>query len=129
MSKPSVFMSYSQRDAGLAKQLADDLGRLGFNTWLDQALEPGGDWRKHILEAIEQSDVFVLLASPDGLASSWALYEAGAAQALGKRFLVLLPNSHSVSELPTELSAQPVVGFDPQSPERAAQDIASRLAA
>lgn len=130
MSKPSVFISYSNRDAGLAEQLASSLARLGLRT-LDptRAIAPGGNWRKEIQAAIKQSDALILIASPEVLASSWVLYEAGAAEALGKRVVVLLPDKHSIAELPKEISVRQVVGFDPRSPERAAQDIAARLAA
>src|SRR5436305_379689 len=128
MSGRSVFISYSHRDVGVAKQLANNLRRLGLKAF-DPASEihAGDDWRKGIQTAIKQSDALILIASPEGLASSWVLYEAGAAEALGKRVMVLLPERHSVAELPKEISFNQIVGFDPKAPERAAQDIAARL--
>jgi hypothetical protein len=130
MSKRSVFISHSKRDAAVARQLANNLRRLGL-TALNSAdtLQPGDDWRKTTQTAIKQSDALILIASPDALSSSWALYETGAAEALGKRVMVLLPERHSVAELPGEISGSQVVGFDPRSPERAAHDIATLLAA
>lgn len=130
MSKLSVFISHSQRDAGLAKQLATDLRRLGLKAINPTSeIQPGGDWRKEIQTAIKQSDALILIASPEGLASSWVLYEAGAAEALGKNVMVLLPDKYSVAELPKEISVKQIVGFDPRSPERAAHDIAARMVA
>jgi hypothetical protein len=129
MSKWSVFISHTKRDDGLAKQLANNLRRLGLKALNSDSIQSGDDWRKATQTAIKQSDALILIASPDALATSWALYEAGAAEALGKRVMVLLSNKHSVAELPGEISVNQVVGFDPGSPERAAQDIVERLAA
>lgn len=131
MSKPSVFISYSRRDADLANSVAAALERLGFHA-LDpgRELQPGDDLRKAIRAAIKRSDAVVMLvASPQSLASSWSLYEAGMAEALGKKVMVLLPNTHSVTELPADVASSPIVELDPKAPDRAAHDIVARLAA
>jgi hypothetical protein len=130
MSKPSVFISYSRRDANLANSVADALKRLGFNP-LDpgRELRPGADWRKAIQAAIKRSEAVILVASPHNLASSWSLYEAGMAEALGKKVMVLLPNTHSVAELPADVASSSIVELDPEAPDRAAHDIVARLAA
>ena len=130
MSKPSVFISYSRRDASLAHSVADALERLGFNA-LDpgRQLQPGDDWRKAVRSAIKRSDAVILLASPHNVASSWSLYEAGMAEALGKKVMVLLPNTHSVGELPADIASSPIVELDPKAPDRAAHDIVARLEA
>jgi hypothetical protein len=126
----TVFISYSRRDANLAQRVADALERLGFNA-LDpgRQLRPGDDWRKAIRAAIKRADAFILLASPHNVASSWSLYEAGMAEALGKKVMVLLPNTHSVSELPADIASSPIVELDPKAPDRAAHDIVARLEA
>jgi hypothetical protein len=130
MSKLSVFISYSHRDADLARELEKKLESLGLDAFNpERDLHPGDDWRKATQAAIKRSDAVVLIASPHTLSSSWTSYEAGMAEALGKRVMVLLPNRHSVSELPEEFAGRNVLSFDPQAPEQAAQDIASRLAA
>ncbi|HMK81739.1 MAG TPA: toll/interleukin-1 receptor domain-containing protein [Xanthobacteraceae bacterium] len=129
MSKRSVFISYSPRDAGLAKRVERVLRDLGVDALDIREPHAGEDWRKAVQSAIRRSDAMVLIASPHTLASSWLLYETGAAQALGKRIVVLLSNEYSVKELPEEISASQVVDFDPRAPERAAHDIVARLAA
>jgi TIR domain/Nucleoside 2-deoxyribosyltransferase len=130
MSKRSLFISYSRRDADLANSVADALERLGFNA-LDpgRELQPGDDWRKAIQTAIKRSDAVVLVASPQSSASSWSHYEVGIAEGLGKTVMVLLPNTHSVTELPADIASNPIVELDPKAPDRAAQDIVARLAA
>jgi hypothetical protein len=130
MSKRSVFISYSRRDAGLANKVAGALERLGYDA-LDPGrnLQPGDDWRKAIQAAIKRSDAVILVASPHTLDSSWSLYEVGMAEALGKTVMVLLPNTHSVTELPADIASSPIVELDPKAPDRAAHDIVARLAA
>lgn len=66
--------------------------------------------------------------TPHALSASWMAYEAGVAEALGKRVVLLLPNKYPVTELPDDFASTPIVEMDPQAPERAARDVASRLA-
>ncbi|MBI3759206.1 MAG: toll/interleukin-1 receptor domain-containing protein [Deltaproteobacteria bacterium] len=131
MNKHSVFISYSRRDADLAKAVESALERLGlkaFNPASD--MRAGDDWRKSIQAAIKRSDALIMLVgSPHNLSTSWTSYEIGIAEALGKRIMVLLPSRFPVAELPAEVRSVQVVDFDPKAPERAARDIAARLAA
>jgi nucleoside 2-deoxyribosyltransferase len=129
MSKPSVFISSSQRDAKLVGRLKAALERAGLNASNPaRESEFGKDWRKSVQSAIKSSDAVVILAlAPQNLSSGWTAYEAGIAETLGKRVMLLLPNRNSVSELPADFASTQVVEFDPQSPERAARDVAARL--
>jgi hypothetical protein len=130
MTEPSVFISYSRHDADVAKRFESVLESLGLQAFNPaREIRPGEDWRKAVRGAIRRSDALLLIASPHALVSSWASYETGMAEALGKRVMVLLSNRHSVTELPEEVAAGEIVDFDPQAPERAAQDIVARLAA
>jgi hypothetical protein len=82
-----------------------------------------------VKSAIKRADAVIMLASsPDNLTSSWMPYEAGGAEALGKDVMLLLPNKYPVTELPSEFASTQIVDLDPQAPERAAQEVASRLA-
>jgi TIR domain-containing protein len=130
MSKSSIFLSYSSRDAKLAHQVEGELERLGlkaFNPMRD--IPPDADFRKTIQAEMRRSAALVLLvASPYSAASSWMGYEAGMAEALGKRVLLLLPSKYPVAELPEDVATVQVVEFDPKVPKRAAHEIAERLA-
>jgi hypothetical protein len=128
MTGATVFVSYSRRDAALGERFQNALKRLGLKTFSSE-VPSGEDWRQTIQSAIEQSDMVVALVStPEILSSSWTPYYAGMAEALGKPVLLLLPNKYSVADLPEEFASYRIVKLDPQAPERAAQDIASRLA-
>ncbi|HEY2886966.1 MAG TPA: toll/interleukin-1 receptor domain-containing protein [Rhizomicrobium sp.] len=129
MNKQSVFISYSHRDADLAKRFEGTLKSLGFKAFTEREVRPGEDWRKSIQAAIKQSDALIMLVvSPQRASSSWMSYEAGMAEALGKRVMVLLSNKYPVTELPVDVASSHVVDFDPEAPERAAHDIAAQLA-
>ena len=130
MTKPSVFISYSRRDAELGQRVEIALRHLGLEALNpERELGPGEDWRKSIQSAIKRSDVVITLASTPQSLRSWTSYEAGVAAALGKRVILLIPSKYPVTELPAEFASTQIVEFDPQAPERAAHDIASRLAA
>ena len=131
MSRPSVFMSYRNRDAKLAERVMSTLKHLGFDA-LDPTrdLRPGESWRKAIQSAIKRSDAVIMVAlTPQALSASWMAYDAGIAEASGKRIMLLLPNKYPVTELPDDFASTQIVEIDPQAPERAARDVASRLAA
>jgi len=130
MTKPSVFISHGQRDTALAERFGSALKRLRFEA-LDPARDAraGQSWRTRVKSAIKRADAVVMLASsPEILSSSWMSYEAGGAEALGKDIMLLLPSKYPVAELPAEFASTQIVELDPQAPERAAQEVASRLA-
>src|SRR5262249_157399 len=130
MSKPSVFLSYSERDAKVGKRVETELKQLGLEPLNSaRAARSGSDWRKAVRAAIKRADaVIVLVLTPQFLSSSWMSYEVGIADALGKVVMTLLPNKYSVTELPADFASTQIVEFDPKEPQRAAHDIASRLA-
>ena len=130
MSKPSVFISYSQRDSVLAGRIEQALAQLGLEASSSGHLPSGEDWRKEIGAAIKQADaVVMLIASPYGATSSWKGYEAGMAEALGKKVMVLLPNKYSAADLPADIASWRILDFDPEAPELAARHIFEQLAA
>lgn len=128
---PKVFLSHSRRDADLAAGVARELRRLGIEPFHEvESVDPGGDWRQSIKDAIRGADAFALVVvAPEVTSSSWAGYELGMAEALGKPILVLLSHNRTASELPPDMSELPVVAFDPERPEQAAREIVDRLLA
>jgi hypothetical protein len=125
-----IFLSHSHRDSALAERIEREFEKLGLPTFTARDIRAGEDWRKAIETSVRRADMLLLLiASPEAAASSWMGYEAGMAEALGKRVMVLASDRHSVSELPIDLASWPIVNFDPRSPETAARDIVERLAA
>lgn len=70
--KPSqIYISYSRRDQDIAKRLSQDLTASGTQVWLDVAsIRAGERWDRSIQEAMTNSDVLLLLVSPDSMASN-----------------------------------------------------------
>lgn len=72
-----VFLSYDRADRTLAKRIAGELKRAGFEVWSDYDLLPGDNWADKIGEALRESQAMVVLITPDSLASANLLHEVG----------------------------------------------------
>ena len=67
-----IFISYSRKDIAFVRRLAGDLEAAGYNVWWDVSdLRGGDDWVRVIPASIEASQYFILLLSPDSVASQW----------------------------------------------------------
>jgi tetratricopeptide (TPR) repeat protein len=67
-----VFISYSRKDIEFVDRLANDLKAAGFEVWYDlSGLEAGTQWGSEIQKAIEASQFFLVVLSPNSIKSSW----------------------------------------------------------
>ena len=126
----SIFLSFPHRDRAVARAVEKELERLGLNA-ITVAVEvsSGDSLRKSLRRAIERADAMVLLiASPEAAAASWVGYEAGMADALGKRIIVLLSQDHATHELPADIATGRIIPFDVKKPDQAARGILEELA-
>ena len=65
-----IFISYSRRDGQEVTQIANKLIKAGHTVWLYQsAIQGGAPWQAEIVRGIENSDVFVLMVSPEAVRS------------------------------------------------------------
>ena len=73
--KPSVFISYSQKDEDwkdeLVRQLQIPAEHHGFEVWHDGQVQVGDDWRERIGTALESTQIAVLLISDEFLNSEF----------------------------------------------------------
>lgn len=69
--KPNVFISYSRQCIGFVDDLFHKLEKRGFNNiWLDYlSLVPGRPWNGQIDKGLEQSDLLLLVVSPESISS------------------------------------------------------------
>ena len=67
-----VFISHSSKDALVARRLAHRLSEAGFNVWLpEDEILPGDNWAKKIGQALEDSELMVVLVTPHAFESEW----------------------------------------------------------
>ena len=65
-----VFISYSRKDNKFTRKLYDGLEAHKMITWVDwEDIPLTADWMEEIREAIESSDAFVFVLSPDSVDS------------------------------------------------------------
>jgi nucleoside 2-deoxyribosyltransferase len=127
-----VFISHSQADRIFAERLTTRIQALGAKVVSDEhAVEPGETWGKALREALESSDGVVLVVPEPGTAkANSAFFEAGAARALGKPVVAVIPEAESsrVGEVASEAYG---VVFDGShvGPEALAEKIVSALKA
>jgi hypothetical protein len=72
--KQHIFISYKRKepDKGFTHRLANDLRAAGHPIWMDvEGIKGAEDWERKIQAALDTAYAFVLIMSPDSLASDW----------------------------------------------------------
>jgi hypothetical protein len=92
-----VFISYSRKDIDFARRLAGDLEKAGYDVWWDLTdLRGGDDWPRVIPAAIESSDKFIIVLSPNSVVSDWVEKEYTHALSLRKKIIPILLKPSSI---------------------------------
>ena len=123
----NVFLSYSRSSEPLAIALRTEMAKLHIGVF-DPArdLAIGENWLAGVKSAIRKANAVVVLADKVS-DSSWATYETGMADGLGKQLLVLRPEGTQASALPAELSSNQMIVFRPKFLANAAKEIAAAI--
>ncbi len=99
-----VFVSYSRRDSEFVRRVADSIAERGKEVWLDtEGIADGEVFPEAIKRAIEQSDAFLFVITPESVHSAYCENEVEYARELQKRILPVLREPVSDSELPAEI--------------------------
>ena len=92
-----VFISYSRKDIGFVRKLAGDLEKAGYEVWWDLTdLRGGDDWLRVIPAAIESSDQFIVVLSPNSAISDWVKKEYTQALSSRKKIIPIMLARSSV---------------------------------
>lgn len=86
-----VFLSFAQRDVGIAlefKMLLEDAGVSTFCARED--IHAGDEWSDSLRNALAACSEVVCLVAPESVGSDWVLMELGAAWVLRKRITPIL---------------------------------------
>lgn len=84
----NVFIAYAREDSEIKERLKKNLKAIFRNNqedslWDDGDIHAGDDWKKAIHKALEQADIFLLLLSPDFIASDFC-YDTEMQEAMEK---------------------------------------------
>ena len=92
-----IFISYSRKDISFVRKLAGDLETAGYDVWWDVSdLRGGDDWLRLIPAAIESSDHFIVVLSPNAVTSDWVKREYTQAISLRKKIIPIMVTRSSV---------------------------------
>jgi len=87
----TTFISYSRANSKFAIRFARDLRSAGFDVWLDQLDIPKGSrWDDEVERALESSSTFIIVLSPESIASQNVKDEIAYAIDGGKHILPIL---------------------------------------
>jgi hypothetical protein len=100
----NIFISYSRSDKARVDRLIDQLESDGHQVWIDRAGIRGGEqWRRQIVEAIEKSDLFLLVLSQNSVQSDNVRTEIDLAKDSGKK---IAPVEIQRIEIPSSMKYQ-----------------------
>lgn len=85
-----VFISYSKKNRGYARKLADFLLASGFDVWIDDRIDFGSNWEREIFAAIDGCAAIIVIMTPESYDSLWVQRERQYAERRGKQPFPLL---------------------------------------
>ena len=101
---PEIFASYSREDQAQVFPIVDKLRERGLNIWIDQEGIHGAKlWSQEIVNAIENSKVFILFASAKAFLSKYVTKELALASESDKH---ILPIFIEEAEIPAAMKYQ-----------------------
>lgn len=86
----SVFVSYAHSDQFFVEKLVAGLRARGIESWWDDHLEAGDDWKVQLRTQIRDCPTFLSIVSPEFLASEWCQWELTQAITLSRFILPVL---------------------------------------
>lgn len=76
LEEVKVFLSYASADRAMARDLAVQMEKAGFDVFFfDDLVEPGGNVPLAIGKALDRANAMVVLLSPDTAKSEWVQWE------------------------------------------------------
>jgi YVTN family beta-propeller protein len=96
-----VFLSYSRRDGAFVQRLGAALRESGKEVWVDvEGIRDADVFREALRRAVESSDAFVFVISPDSVGSSFCVEEVEHAASLNKRIVPVALRPVTDEEVP-----------------------------
>src|SRR6266404_1205427 len=99
-----VFISYSRKDKEFVRRLDEELKRRNREAWVDwEGIPPGDTWEKTIYGAIEATNTFIFVLTPDSIASEVCGKEIAHAAANNKRLVPIVHRQVAAERVPKSL--------------------------
>jgi hypothetical protein len=97
-----AFISYSAADRDFAKRICDELRKHAVEPFIDYAsIRAGDDWMERLGKEILDSNIVLLILSPDSVQSKWVRREFSFAE---RNQIPVIPLMHRATNLPIWLS-------------------------
>ena len=116
-----IFISYSSKDRGKAKDIAEALKQQGFSVWWDRSILPGETFDSVIEEALDAANCVIVLWSRTSVSSKWVKREASEGDRRGILIPVLIERDVKIpfpfrliqaADLEDWVGKLPLLGFD-----------------
>ena len=118
-----AFLSYSRQDGDFVRRLAGALNERGKDVWVDvDGIRDTERFPEALRRAIESSDAFVFVISPDSVSSEFCEQEVSHAAGLNKRIVPLALRQVPDTELPEEIRFRNWIPVDGGVPFEAGVD-------
>lgn len=129
-NQPTVFLSYSHRDAAFASDLSERLRADGITPWLDTVeIKVGESIHEKVNEGLRRSDFFAIILSQPSVQSKWVQEELSSASSLEKyrkKGVFLLPILLEECDVPPLLLDRRYANFQ-RDPESAYQELVDAI--
>src|SRR5580700_10537897 len=111
-SMADVFLSYSRRDSEFVDRLSAALDVRGKQVWLDTgSIADAEVFPQAIRTAIETSDAFLFVITPEAVSSAYCEQEVAYAGELGKRIVPVLRQLVEDAAIPAEIRERNWIPF------------------
>lgn len=108
-----VFISYSRKDAELARKIALQLRDQDIPVWIDvNNVAVGSNWDQAIQQALEESISLIMIISNDSIDSQYVLFEYGYAMAQSIPVIPIIRSSSPPKAIPDNLRALQILNSD-----------------
>lgn len=122
-----VFITHASADHAHARKLRHWLNRQpGTSTFTVDDLSAGENWREKLRDRLAASALFLYIASPHSLESSFVLQELGAAWALEKPIVTVLTRQAATGNLPFQLRQHHVMNLEDFADPDTVRELLSR---
>lgn len=123
-----IFISYSRKDQGFVKKLFDALANQKREAWVDwQGIPPTAEWLEEVYSAIDYTNAFIFVLSPDSISSEICQLEVNHAIEQNKRLIPVLLREINSADLHEGIHKINWLRMDEDSLESSLQNLLEAL--